>query len=270
MPDIEAGYTWASGATVTPSKLNDSIGNATIAAGAVTSAKLGDGSVTAAKLAANSVTTAAILDANVTTAKLAAQAVTTTTIAALNVTAGKLADAAVTTAKIADANVTAAKLGAAAVTEPAVGAGLIIQTAMFTTVTPASTGSTIPVDSTKPQITEGAQVMTTTFTPKRSTSRIYVRVCMPLVSASSGSQVIGALFRNSDANAVAVGACRPSTGDQFGSIVMEWTELPASTATITYSVRIGAGSGTAYFLTSGAANFGGAPMGTIFIQELAV
>lgn len=53
MGDITAGYTWASGATVTPTKLNDAINLATIDANAVTTAKIADSAITAAKLAAS-------------------------------------------------------------------------------------------------------------------------------------------------------------------------------------------------------------------------
>jgi len=85
MATVTQGYTWTSGETVTPAKLN------TTAAPTVV-------------VADNEVTTAKILDANVTAGK----------IADANVTAAKLASNAVETAKIADDAVTNDKLSLSA------------------------------------------------------------------------------------------------------------------------------------------------------------
>jgi hypothetical protein len=81
MATVTAGYTWTSGETVTPAKLNsaaaptvvvanDEITTAKILDGNVTAAKIADSNVTAAKLASNAVETAKIADDAVTNAKL--------------------------------------------------------------------------------------------------------------------------------------------------------------------------------------------------------
>jgi hypothetical protein len=70
MPDLTTGYTFASGETITPAKLNAIVGDAVIAADAITTAKIANVQVTAAKLSADAVETAKIKDANVTPAKL--------------------------------------------------------------------------------------------------------------------------------------------------------------------------------------------------------
>jgi hypothetical protein len=114
-------YTFQSGDTLTPTKLNDArtvsdIVNADIKSDAnIAGTKLADAAITTAKIADANVTTAKIADANVTAAKLASSAVETAKITDANVTTAKIADANVTTAKIADANVTAAKLASNAV-----------------------------------------------------------------------------------------------------------------------------------------------------------
>ena len=70
MSDLTAGSVWASGETVTPTKINDMIGLAAINDGAVTTAKIADANVTTEKIADANVTTAKIADASVTLEKL--------------------------------------------------------------------------------------------------------------------------------------------------------------------------------------------------------
>jgi hypothetical protein len=71
MATVTAGYTWTSGETVTPAKLNSAAAPTVVVAdNEITTAKILDANVTAAKLASNAVETAKILDANVTPAKL--------------------------------------------------------------------------------------------------------------------------------------------------------------------------------------------------------
>lgn len=69
MGDLTTGYTFTSGATLTPTKLNDAVGNAVIADAAITTAKILDDAVTADKIAAGAVITECLADAAVTAAK---------------------------------------------------------------------------------------------------------------------------------------------------------------------------------------------------------
>jgi hypothetical protein len=71
MANVTAGYTWTSGETVTPAKLNSAAAPTVIVAdNEVTTAKIADANVTTAKIADANVTTAKIADGNVTLAKL--------------------------------------------------------------------------------------------------------------------------------------------------------------------------------------------------------
>lgn len=72
MATVTASYTWVSGETVTPAKLNTTAAPTVVVAdNEVTTSKILDANVTTAKIADANVTTAKIADANVTTAKLA-------------------------------------------------------------------------------------------------------------------------------------------------------------------------------------------------------
>jgi microcystin-dependent protein len=76
MADIQKGYTFSNGETITPAKLHALVDDATVADGSITTAKLANSLVTTAKIADANVTTAKIADANITTAKIADGAVT--------------------------------------------------------------------------------------------------------------------------------------------------------------------------------------------------
>jgi hypothetical protein len=75
MATVTAGYTWTSGETVTPAKLNSAAAPTVVVANdEITTAKILDANVTAAKLASNAVETAKIADDAVTNDKLSLSA----------------------------------------------------------------------------------------------------------------------------------------------------------------------------------------------------
>jgi hypothetical protein len=75
MATVTAGYTWTSGETVTPAKLNSAAAPTVVVANdEITTAKILDANVTAAKLASNAVETAKIADDAVSNDKLSLSA----------------------------------------------------------------------------------------------------------------------------------------------------------------------------------------------------
>jgi hypothetical protein len=113
MATVTAGYTWASGETVTPTKLNSA---------ATPTVVLADGEVTSAKLASG-IDASKLTDASVTNVKLAS-----------GIDASKLTTGTLPIARIADAAVTPAKLS-----QP-----LTLRTAQATTSGTSFTFSSIP------------------------------------------------------------------------------------------------------------------------------
>ena len=147
-------------------------------------------------------------------------------------------------------------------------AGHVIQVANYT---PGSiyTGTTIiPLDDTIPQITEGTQVMSLAFTPKKANSKLKITV-MVIPSPSVNSWVTSALFR--DSNSDAIGTC-------FGYLLAT-TSSPhffisyinaVNTNITTFTVRIGSSSGTLTFNgAGGVAYMGGTLASSITIEEIA-
>lgn len=131
----------------------------------------------------------------------------------------------------------------------------------------------IPLDDTIPDIAEGTQIISTTITPKRSTSRVRVTVNG---SFSCVAGIILALFKNSTSAAV---RSKYITGIQGageigvpveGGLIYEFA--PGSTDTITFSLRVGtpsaAGSKVRANGTTTGQFLGGSQAVTMVLEEL--
>lgn len=121
----------------------------------------------------------------------------------------------------------------------------IAQIARYETGAFASGSGTIPLDNTKPQITEGDQYMSLAFTPQNAASELHIRVevCANL-NTSNGLTV--ALFRDAVANALQV-VTGYSVSNGHGPFVFTHKMVPGSTAAITFRVRAGGAGGSTYF-----------------------
>jgi hypothetical protein len=133
----------------------------------------------------------------------------------------------------------------------------------------------IPLDNTIPQITEGTEILTATITPTTTTSRIRVTVhvwgtAASACCATSGSAM--ALFRDAVANALAASGAQAPAGVvgfhmQQHSLVFE--EVPGTSSSITYRVRVGASSAFRVNGFNTAAAFGGVGHSSITVEEIA-
>lgn len=118
-------------------------------------------------------------------------------------------------------------------------AGIFADTKTATVVTTSGTGAVIPVDDTIPQIGEGTEVISTTFTPKSATNKLRVRF-EAIVSTDSGPRVAtAALFLNSIASAIAAKGIHCSTTNALYELALTHEFVPGTTSEITLSVRIG-------------------------------
>jgi len=148
-------------------------------------------------------------------------------------------------------------------------AGSVIQVANYTTGTWASGTTQIPFDNTVPQITEGTQFMSLAFTPKKANSKLKIEV-VGTFTASSGTDISMALFKDSDTNAIAstfVNCNIANTGR-----IMVFTKFidAVDTSLHTFTVRAGAASAvTVYFNGYTAGLHGGSLASSITITEIA-
>lgn len=153
---------------------------------------------------------------------------------------------------------------------PSGGGGVIVKVASATSNTASSTSTVIPFDTTIPQNTEGAEVMTCAITPSHADNKLKIDVTVYGDAASYYGWAV-ALFKDSDASAIATA---PQISWDGGSLPEHITFThyrdAGSTSLQTFKVRAGPVSGTLWInqALSGAATFGGTLISTIVITEI--
>ena len=123
---------------------------------------------------------------------------------------------------------------------------------------PALSGTaTIPLDSTAPLITEGFQILSTSFTPLASSSKIRIIANLQVSNSTAGRSIIAAVFIN---GALAETFAVYSTTANTGCILPVNVLINSTSKTAkTIAIRIGANAaGTTYFGTVGTNTLGGA------------
>jgi hypothetical protein len=218
---------------------------------------------------------ATIANNAVTLAKLATQAANTVLTNATASTAVPTAlslSASNVLARSSSGNITAHSLaGLTAVSSVlSVGPGNLLQAPVITTVTAFTTAAgTIPYDDTIPQIGEGTQILSAAITPTRSDSNIRIQVDFSFDCGTTASALCDALFQDSTANAIMSAGSSNSNADRMQTISIDYTVAAGSTSARTYTVRIGAASGSSY--TNGDENgrkYGGTMVTSIRVTEL--
>lgn len=154
----------------------------------------------------------------------------------------------------------------------AVSAGSQIGYARTTSATTATTTSSIPLDNTIPQNSEGAAyaALDTTITPQDSSSLLVIDVDIPLVSASTTTNLAFALFRDSGADAIAATFVAIEAADRGRQLRLRAIVSAGSTAATTFKLRWGTSAGTGALLrTNGTAAFlGGVIAATMSVREI--
>ena len=153
------------------------------------------------------------------------------------------------------------------------GGRLIGRTAQTSTAPDGAvnTGSTtIPVDDTIPQNTEGDQYMSKSITPTKTTNRLVIEFIGFAAHSAAGGNITGALFQDSTADALAVGYVEPTNPNDM-SLVHVKHEMEAGTVSpTTFKVRLGGSTaGTLTFNgASGGRLFGGVIASSLTISEI--
>jgi len=133
---------------------------------------------------------------------------------------------------------------------PTGGGGGVIQVVTKQILTSAS-GTNIPYDNTAPTITEGFEIVNLSITPL-STSNKIVLGCSFFIDRYNGSVGIGCMFRGNTLLNVTHG----SSAKQ--NLTLFYVDTPNTLNSITYSVRAGTNSGTAWVHSeNGGPKFGG-------------
>lgn len=106
-----------------------------------------------------------------------------------------------------------------------------------TTNANTSISATIPLDSSIPQVGEGTEILSQSFTPISASSTIVIDVCVQGGAASNNS-VAAAIFRNGASDAVAAGSTIFANNGS-SQVVLHYEESSGATSAITWSVRVG-------------------------------
>lgn len=260
MPDtlsisFTPGYTFTAEELVTYDKLNllgrgtftlnGSIGAATISDGAVTTPKLADGA-----LSADTTGRAKMADGYLTAAKLnATQDWSGKTLSG---------NPAVTWNG-------AVNFSAATFTPPA---GFLVQQVHNSTASMSVISTTIPVDDTIPQNTEGTELtaVATTITPKSATNILEFELSVPFGLGTS-TTVVAALFQDSTAGALAASWVGGAAGTN-GVLLLRYRMVAGTTSATTFKIRLGGSSAFTVNGTSSARYFGGVMAARLFVKEI--
>jgi hypothetical protein len=146
--------------------------------------------------------------------------------------------------------------------------GKLIQTVTFSTGAVATGTTTIPLDDTIPQITEGNEYMTLAITPTSASSLLCIQSTIAL-SSSGTLHIIAALFQGSTANALGTIARFINNGNLHTLNLTYWMTAGTTSAT-TFRIRAGgSAAGTTTFNgVSGARYFGGVCTSNLSIMEV--
>jgi hypothetical protein len=149
--------------------------------------------------------------------------------------------------------------------------GATLQTVYAQTTNLIEIAGVIPPDNTKPQNTEGNEVLTATITPSSATSKILIQAGITGTLGNAAGTITIAFFRDNIADALASAWVSTSTG--YGLIIpLTYQDSPSSTSAITYKVRLGyPGSGAGIYVnrgSGGAAVYGGTMTSWMTLTEI--
>jgi hypothetical protein len=148
------------------------------------------------------------------------------------------------------------------------GATKVLQAVLHTITSQDSLSTVMPGDDTKPQITEGTQILTSgSITPGHANNIIHITIHVGDFSLGAGYPVL-AIF---DGSTDAVWAGYATLTTQIRTQV--WTTTAGSTSARTYTVRLGPTGASACTINTSAhmgAGMGGEETTWMLLQEIAV
>jgi hypothetical protein len=147
--------------------------------------------------------------------------------------------------------------------------GGVIQRAYAEYATNADLSTAIPFDDTIPQNTEGTEIISQSFTPKSTTSRIRLRFQGEAAHGTAATSMGAALFRDSVANALAASTILAPGVGYIAPLCVEFEEASPGTSAVTYKVRVGPQSGTMRLNGQQTGRiYGGVMKSTLIIEEV--
>lgn len=162
-----------------------------------------------------------------------------------------------------------ASAASAVVVNPRCVAGQKIQAAMSQVTGLVSVTAAFPFDDTIPQSTEGTQITTLSITPRASANVLHIAAQAGGGSSGAGLAALG-LFKDSDANALAVGIGSEAAATDRCFASVEHAMVAATTSTITLKLRGSSPGGGTWSVNgnSGARVYGGVASTFLKVEEI--
>lgn len=149
-------------------------------------------------------------------------------------------------------------------------AGTVVKSSYTEYVAYADITTAIPFDDTIPQISEGTQIISVSFTPTSSTNKLRFRFS-GMAQHSGGGNIAAALFGGGASNAIAATLAQAPANNAITSVNLSHEETSGTTSAKTFAVRVGpSASGTIGFNGDGTRKFGGVSKTTLIIEEIKV
>lgn len=146
----------------------------------------------------------------------------------------------------------------------------VVQEVAASTASRVTCSTLIPLDDTIPQSGEGNEVITVAITPTNSANTLEIEAVVFGYATPASSIPIGALFKDSDANAIAAATLAGVSGDvSYFSGTLFHRQTAGSTSAQTFKLRVGGSSGTVYVNGNNTARlFGGVGFTYISVREI--
>lgn len=138
-------------------------------------------------------------------------------------------------------------------------------------VTATTTSTTIPLDSTIPQSSEGVALsgLDTTISPTASTASLEVTLSIPFCSNTTSASLAFAIFRDAGTDALAATLLTIPAAGQVLPLTLRFVVAAGSTAATTFKVRWGVTGGTGSLLTYAGVNyFGASNLALMTVREI--
>ena len=151
------------------------------------------------------------------------------------------------------------------------GGGKLVQV-VYASISTVQTGTTtIPNDDTIPQNTEGTEFLTLAVTPTSSTNNLVIEARFNVSHTAGPTSIIGALFQDSTANALAVSAITDPGANVLSEMTFYYKKVSGTTSSTTFKIRIGNDSASTVTIngSNSARKFGGVYSSWIQISEIA-
>jgi len=146
--------------------------------------------------------------------------------------------------------------------------GSVVQVKSVTNATTTSQTAIIPADTSKPQNTEGTELVTLAITPTNANNILVIEAAFPFACSTLLYGVL-ALFQDTTADAIAVSIQVCTATDLLNTCVLKYRMVAGTTSATTFKLRFGPGSaGTIYPNGNTSFNFAGLLQTTFTITEI--